>query len=92
MGLFCLCSVLLISSLVFLAGDEVEILHDLESFDSRIFRFELNEIVVLIPFVIQLGITGLTIKVLLMDSPDEAWFYLRQDRNGLKVMRLIVLI
>jgi hypothetical protein len=52
LGLFSLIGVLLISLIVYLADEEIQMLFEIPEVDSRIFRLELRESTVLIPFFI----------------------------------------
>ena len=50
--MFCIMGVLLVSVLVYFADDEIQLLHELSGESSQIFRQELRESKVLIPFLI----------------------------------------
>ena len=51
-SMFCIMGVLLVSVLVYFADDEIQLLHELSGESSQIFRQELRESKVLIPFII----------------------------------------
>ena len=57
--------VLLVSVLVYFADDEIQLLHELSGESSQIFRQELRESKVLIPFLIQVATCSATIFLIM---------------------------
>ena len=63
--MFCIMGVLLVSVLVYFADDEIQLLHELSGESSQIFRQELRESKVLIPFIIQVATCLATIFLIM---------------------------
>lgn len=63
--MFCIMGVLLVSVLVYFADDEIQLLHELSGENSQIFRQELRESKVLIPFLIQVATCLATIFLIM---------------------------
>lgn len=51
-SLFCIMGIILVSLIVYFADDEIELLHELSGESASIFKQELREIKVLLPFMI----------------------------------------
>ena len=83
--------VLLVSVLVYFADDEIQLLHEFSGENSQIFRQELRESKVLIPFIIQVATCSATIFLIMQDHHDEVWFYVRPRMNGLNILSLAVM-
>ena len=89
--MFCIMGVLLVTVLVYFADDEVQLLHELSGESSQIFRLELRESKVLIPFIIQISACATTIFLIMQDYHDEVWFYVRPQLNGLNILSIAVM-
>jgi hypothetical protein len=90
-SMFCIMGILLVSVLVYFADDEIQLLHELSGESSQIFRQELRESKVLIPFIIQVATCAATIFLIMQDHHDEVWFYVRPRMNGLNTISLAVM-
>ena len=83
--------VLLVTLLVYFADDEVQLLHELSGESSQIFRQELRESKVLLPFIIQVSACATTIYLIMQDHHDEVWFYVKPQLNGLNILSIAVM-
>ena len=81
LSLLSLVAVVLITTFVYLAGDEIQLLFELPEVDSRIFRQELTQTPVLISFLIQALVCFACIKLITTPSGPEMWFYFKPKWN-----------
>ena len=68
LGLFVLFGIVVVTFLVYLAGDEVMILHETPGVNSSIFRQELNELLVMVPFMIMASITIFNLYLITLEQ------------------------
>ena len=88
--MFILFGILVITLVVWIAGDEVEILHELPDVDSSIFKHELSEWFTLGPFSFMLTVMIVNIWLMTTDGVDEIWFYIKNDGQGVKILNTIL--
>ena len=91
-SLFCSIGIVIISLIVYFAEDEVELLHEISNGGSNILKQELSEMAVLVPFIIQVLVSGLNIYLITADSPIEVWYFIRPKNNGLKQISILMVI
>ena len=65
LNMFCLAGILFVSLIVYIAGEEIELLHDLPEFSCLVFKQDISELVVLMPFLIQAVTTYININIIL---------------------------
>ncbi len=75
--MFCVLGVLIIHSIVWYAEEEVQLLHELESVDSRIYRQNLGETLVIVCFLSQVFYSVVNLWLMTRDTVDELWGYLK---------------
>ena len=75
--MFCVLGVLIIHSIVWYAEEEVQLLHELESVDSRIYRQNLGEAFVIMTFLSQVFYCLVNLWLMTSDTVDELWGYLK---------------
>jgi len=90
LGLFVIFGIVIITAVVWYAKDEIQILHEAEEIDSSIFKQELNELLVLMPFILAVGIMALNLFVIVKESHSEVWFYVHKGRKGFKFISCVL--
>ena len=90
--LFILFGILVITVVVWIAGEEVEILHEMPDIDSSIFKHELSEWFTLVPFCFMLIVLIVNISLMTTESVDEIWFYMKNDAQGIKILNAILAV
>ena len=75
--MFVLLGILVITLLVYLADDEVEMLIEIPDIDSSIFKHELREVFTFVPFCFMCFVLFMNLTLITRDSIDEIWFYMK---------------
>ena len=90
LSLLCIITVLVISSLAYMADEELQLLFEMPEIDSRIYRQELREIKVLLPFCIQVGVCFLNFYLITSEPKHEIWMYVKPGFNMQKVITILI--
>ena len=90
--LFILFGILIITFVVLIADEEIEILHEMPDVDSSIFRHELSELWTFFPFCFMVFVLVFNITLITRDDADEIWFYIKDDATGIKFLNSILFI
>ena len=88
--MFILFGILVITVVVWIASDEVEILHEMPEVDSSIFKHELSEWFTLVPFCFMVTVLIVNISLITTESVDEIWFYMKKDAQGIKIINTVL--
>lgn len=77
--MFVLFGILIISGVVYFAGEEIEILHEMPDIDSSMFRHNISELYTLFPFIFMVLVISVNITLITTDTHDEIWFYMKSN-------------
>ena len=88
--MFVLFGILLISFIVWMLDDEVEILHEMPEVDTSLLRHNISEILTFIPFCFMAITITINLTLILTESLDEVWFYIRSNMQGMKLLNTIL--
>ena len=88
--MFVLFGILLISFIVWMLDDEVEILHEMPEVDTSLLKHNISEILTFIPFCFMAITIAINLTLILTESLDEVWFYLRSNMQGMKLLNTIL--
>jgi phosphoglycerol transferase MdoB-like AlkP superfamily enzyme len=90
LNMFCLAGILFVSFIVYIAGEEIELLHDLPEFSCLIFKQDISELVVLLPFVIQATTSYININIIL--SQTDFHTYISDQSYGTKILSALMVV
>ena len=88
--MFVLFGILLISFIVWMLDDEMEILHEMPEVDTSLLKHNISEILTFIPFCFMAITIAINLTLILTESHDEIWFYLRSNMQGMKLLNTIL--
>ena len=74
--MFVLFGILMISFIVWMADEEIDILHEMPDIDSSIFKHNISELYTLLPFCFMALVIVINITLITSNNLDEIWFYL----------------
>jgi hypothetical protein len=69
------------------ASDEVEVLHEMKSVDSSILKHNLFQFLTLMPTVLIVLQIMMNLTLILLDTIDEVFFYIRENSSGIFMLK-----
>ena len=85
--LFVLISVVAITAIVSYASEEVEILQESKELDKSILVHNLFEFLTIMPTVMIVMQVLINLSIILMESVDEVFFYIRENSQGIWLLK-----
>lgn len=85
--LFVLISVIAITAIVSYLSDEVEILQESKELDKSILVHNLFEFLTIMPTVMIVMQVLINLSIILMESVDEVFFYIRENSQGIWLLK-----
>ena len=85
--LFLLIGIFAITMIVTYAYDEVEVLHEMKTVDSSLLKHNLFQFLTLMPTILILLQILINIMLILLDSIDEVFFYIRENGMGIFMLK-----
>ena len=77
--MFVLFGILLITWIVWMLDDEIEMLHEMPEIDTSLFKHNISEIFTFIPFCFMAIIIVINLTLIMTESIDEIWFYMKNN-------------
>ena len=85
--LFVFVGILAITAIVSYAAEEVEMIHEMKSVDSSILKHTFFHVVTLMPSIMIVIQVLINIMLILYDNIDEVFFYMRENGQGLWMLK-----
>ena len=88
--LFVLFGILLISFVVWMIDEEMEVLYEMPEVDTSLFKHNITELYTLLPFFYMAFVIFVNIMIITTETIDEIWFYMRNNTSGIKILNTIL--
>ena len=85
--LFVLIGIFAITLIVSYAHDEIEVLHEMKTVDSSLLKHNLFQFLTLMPTVLIFLQIMINMMLILLDSIDEVFFYIRENGMGIFMLK-----
>ena len=85
--LFLLIGIFAITCIVSYAYDEVEVLHEMKTIDSSILKHNMFQFLTLMPTILILIQIMINITLIVLDTIDEVYFYIRENMAGIWMLK-----
>ena len=88
--MFVLFGIMLITFIVWMLDDEMDVLHEMPEVDTSLFKHNISEILTFIPFCFMAITIAINLTLILTESLDEVWFYMKNNMQGIKILNTIL--